>query len=268
VIRDLLYPEDARKVIDGLVSGLECDAALAVLGNHCPNAPLPSQGPDFSTPIRFGGIEADSAVRREAPALLPRFSLISMVSRFERHAQLLLLQRRVLEELRNTGKKMTSVRFWAILKQVHSEARKGLVKVCSELLVEHPSTELVARMEWLTSVYRVRNCLAHRMGVVQMEDVKRPGTSIEDVQESDRLRAKWMRVKPSIAGKEVTLPHTPQEAVQLNVGVEEYQREWSIGDQIDISASDCQAIAMSFALLGRELLHEFEGEMNPLLGLK
>lgn len=110
MIRDLIYPDDARKVVDSLHSGLRYDAAVAVLGNTCSETPLKGNGPDFSTGIRYGGIEEDQAVRRDAKGLLSRFSLISMVSRFEAHAQLLLLQRRVLEELGRSGRKMVPER--------------------------------------------------------------------------------------------------------------------------------------------------------------
>jgi len=106
MIRDLLYPEDARKVIEALHSGLQYDAAIAVLGNRCSAAPLAHEGPDLSTPLRYGGAEADKAVRREAQALLSQFSLIAMVSRFEVHAQSLLLQRLIAMTLALLGNQL------------------------------------------------------------------------------------------------------------------------------------------------------------------
>ena len=97
--RNLIYPEDARKVIDALHKGLRYDATVAILGLAAAKSPLAGDTPDFSVGIRYGGIAEDRAVRRDAPGLLSRFSLISMVSRLERHAQLLLLQRRWIEYL-------------------------------------------------------------------------------------------------------------------------------------------------------------------------
>ncbi len=99
MIRDLKYPEDARKVLDALLKGLAYDAATAVSGIALSKIPLPQNIPDFAVPVRCGGSEEDQAVRKEAPILLSRFSLISMVSRFDSYLQLLLLQRRVLEFL-------------------------------------------------------------------------------------------------------------------------------------------------------------------------
>jgi len=138
VIRDLQYPEDAHRVIDSLHTGLQYDAAVAVLGLTCSRLTL-AEVPDTSTGVKLGGRAADEAVRKDAAGLLSRFSLISMVSRIERDAQLLLLQRRVIEELGSTGQKMKPAVMWTILRRVHSEARGGPVKLCSELVVTNPS---------------------------------------------------------------------------------------------------------------------------------
>lgn len=264
--RDLIYPDDARKVIDSLHAGLRYDAALAVLGNACSELPSGSVRPDFSAGIRYGGAEEDNAVRREAKGLLSRFSLISMVARFERHAHLLLLQRRVLEELGRSGKKMEPKRMWEILRRVNKEGREGPVKVCSELIVEHPSPALLDRMKWLMGVHRVRNCLAHRLCTVEMVDVKRQGASIEEIKEGDKLCAVWLRVKGSIEGREIqSFPHHVSSPSELTVGFDEYEREWGIGEQIELTPLECQGVALSMSLLGNQLLSEFEREMNNLL---
>jgi hypothetical protein len=267
MIRDLMYPEDARKVIEALLSGLRYDAAIAVLGKSCSSAPLKTDTPDFSTGIRCGGVEEDKAVRRDSEGLLSRFSFISLISRFERHAGLLLLQRRVLEELRNSGRKMTPDKMWNILRRVNEEARVGPVLVCSKLLVEHPSPELQARMKWLEGIYKIRNCLAHRLGIVEMIDVKAPGAPLDSVKDSDTLKAVWLRVKASEGGSEiVNFPHTVIGSGKVEVTFDEYQREWKIGDQIHITAPECQSVAISLSLLGNQVLSDFEREMNAILG--
>lgn len=74
-MRDLEYPEDARREIDALDAGLRYDAAAAVLGLAAAKTDLTSTGPDFSVGIRYGGRTEDEAVRRDAPGLLSRFSL-------------------------------------------------------------------------------------------------------------------------------------------------------------------------------------------------
>ncbi len=267
-IRDLAYPDDARRTIDFLLSGLKYDAAIAVSGRVLKNAPLPHNGPDFSTGIRLGGRTEDEAVRRDAERLLARLALISMVSRVEVHAQNLLLQRRVLEELGPTGARMVPGRLWPILKHTHEEARRrGPVKLCSELVVTKPSPPLLARMKWLEGVRRVRNCLAHRLGQVQIVDVNPKGKALQDTKDDDTLKVVWLKPVASIDGKEIEeFPH--KGGGNVHVSFREYEREWAIGQKIDVTSEDCQAIAISLSMLATELLRCFETEMNEFLGIK
>jgi hypothetical protein len=265
-IRDLEYPEDAQRVIASLHAGLRYDAAVAVLGLAAAKAELGGDGPDFTVGVRYGGRAEDEAVRRDAPGLLSRFSLVSMVSRIDRHAQHLLLQRRVLEHLGGPDTRMEPGAMWGILRRVASESRQGIVKLCSALVVEEPSSGLSERMEWLEGLVRVRNCLAHRLGQVQIEDAKPPESPLEETKDSDTLKVSWLRLKASLNGVELkSFPH--QGGGQLDVRFEEDQREWRVGDQIEVAPSDCQAIAMSLSLLGNQLLADFEREMNRALGL-
>lgn len=267
MIRDLQYPEDARKALTSLCSGLTYDAAISVAGVSLSHIPQPQCTPDFAVSIRCGGLEQDQAVRREAPALFSRFSLISMISRFEVHAQNLLLQRRVLEYLRGPGKRMDPSGLWGILTQVQKDSRSGPVRMCEELIVAQPSAALKEKMEWLEGLYRVRNCLAHRLGTVQMVDVKPSGVPLDKTKDTDTLKVVWLRPRILVNGKEVQLPHATVEAAQGTVDFQRYVREWKIGEQIDVSPIDCQGIAMSLSMLGQQLLADFESEMNVLLGL-
>ncbi len=271
MIRDLQYPEDARKLVDSLHIGLEYDAAFAVLGSSLKNAPQPKEQPDFSTGIRFGGKEADDAVRRDAVGLCSRFALVSMVSRFEAFTQSLLLQRRVLEELKTENARMTPSIMWAILRGIQKDIRRlSSAQVTLELLVKQPSIELSARAGWLVGINRVRNCLAHRLGIIQMEDVRNPGASIEDIKDTDTLKVKWIRLKPSVDGEEIkSFPYQRKGETKGNMKVEvnfeEYEREWKIGDVIQITPLECQGIGISLALLANQVLAEFEIEMNSFL---
>jgi hypothetical protein len=259
VIRDLQYPADARMATDSFHTGLQYDAAVARLGNIC--AHRASEVPAPSVGIKFGDL--DGAVLRDARGLLSRFSLISMVSRIEGLAQSLLLQRRVIEELGATGRMQPAV-MWRILRQVHKEARGGPVKLCSVLVVTQPSDRLLERMAWLGGIVKVRNCLAHRLGQVALEDVTPSGVALEQTQDTDALKVAWLEFKVSVAGTEITsFPH--HGGGQVECKFVEYQREWKIGDQIEVSPQECQAIGWSLSLLGNQLLAEFESEMNVRL---
>jgi len=253
MIRDLQYPEDARKALTSLCGGLTYDAAIAVAGVALSKIPPPQGAPDFTVPFRCGGLEQDQAVRREAPILLSRFSLISMISRFEVHAQGLLLQRRVLEHLKGPGKRMDAPSFWRILTQVQSKSRSGPLRMCDGLVVAQPSASLKEKMEWLDGLYRVRNCLAHRLGMVQMVDVKSSGVPLDKTKDTDTLKAVWLRPRILVDGKDVQLPYTntTATAAQGTVDFESYVREWKIGEEIDVNPLDCQAIAISLSMLGQ-----------------
>lgn len=137
--------------------------------------------------------------------------------------------------------------------------------MCNGLVVIQPSAALKEKMEWLDGLYRVRNCLAHRLGRVQMIDVKPSGVPLDQTKDNDTLKAVWLRPRILVDGKEVQLPYTTAGAAQGTVDFEPYVREWKIGAQIDVDPFDCQAIAMSLSMLGQELQANFEREMNTLL---
>jgi hypothetical protein len=267
MLRDLMFPQDAQKELAALVTGLGYDAALAVAGKRLSEIPPENDQPDFCVPVRASGASEDQAVRRDAPVLFSRFAIISMVSRFETYLNHLLLQRRVLEFLGTTpGRKMDGPNFWRILIAVQQASKAGPVSLCHAVATNH-SSELQVRMEWLDGLYRVRNCLAHRLGIVQMVDVKPPGVSLDKTKAEDRLRAKWLRVQLRRNGEEITLPHTFHAESNVQISFEEYVREWKIGDQIDVQPEECQYIAFSMSYLARQIETEFEREMTEGLGL-
>lgn len=193
-----------------------------------------------------------------------------MVSRIDVSAQALLLQRRVIEHCRAPGVKIRGPEFWMILRRVNKESRGGPVKLCGELVVEHPSPELAQRMRWLDGLVRIRNCITHRLGAVQLEDVAPPGKSIQEVQETDRLRAVFLNPTLFIDGVEITtFPH--QHGKGDGVGsmrFQETEREWKIGDQIHVTPRDCQDLAISLSFFGNQLFADFTREMNAVIATR
>jgi len=100
-----------------------------------------------------------------------------------------------------------------------------------------------------------------------MIDVKPPGVPLNQTKDDDKLKAVWLRPRVLVNGQEVQLPYTAAKNAQGKVDFESYVREWKIGDQIDVTPDDCQAIAISLSLLGQQLQGDFEREMNVVLGL-
>lgn len=265
-MRDLEFPDDARKTVDSLQNGLRFDASFSLLGIHAKDAPLPDKTPDFSVFIRASGRDDDEAVRREAVGLIARAALVSMVGRLDQSLSNLLLQRRVLERLGSSGSKMDPASMWQILKQVSKESRNGPRKMCDTYVVKNPSKELQARLDWLDGIVKVRNCLAHRNGLVAIDDVKPSGVPLDDTTDSDRLTAVWLRAKATCEGQEIDASNSyVASGKRLSIEFETQSKEWAIGEWIHITPEDCQAISMTLATLGNHLLHDFEREIRILL---
>lgn len=255
--RDLSFPEDAGRVYDSLIQGLQYDAAFAILADKVSRIPVDSL-PKETLAIRFAPFEAENIVHKEFDGFCARLATISMVARFDRSNHALLLQRRFLEALVASGHpRMLGPELLMIMRAVRKEIRHNSpVKVVRELLVRRPSPELLSRTMWLSGIYRVRNCLAHREGIVQMEDTE----------EADTLRVKWLGMKAKIDGKELTtVPFRVQRAADLEMRIEESERTWKIGESIHLTAADSQDIAVNLALLESRILAEFEAEMSELL---
>jgi hypothetical protein len=100
-----------------------------------------------------------------------------------------------------------------------------------------------------------------------MIGVKAPGVPLNQTKDDDKLKAVWLRLRVLVDGQEIQVPFTAPKDVQRKVAFESYVREWKIVDQIDVNSLDCQAIAMTFSLLGQQLQADFEREMNVVLGL-
>jgi hypothetical protein len=63
-------------------------------------------------------------------------------------------------------------------------------------------------MKWLEGIYKVRNSLAHRLGKVEMIDVKASAAPLDSAEDSDTLKAVWLRLKATADGHDiVNFPH-------------------------------------------------------------
>ncbi len=133
------------------------------------------------------------------------------------------------------------------------------MNLCTQLLVTNPSSELLARMSWLA----VRNCLAHRLGQVQMADVRPAGTPLEQTPEGARLNVTWLEPVATIDGVEISsFPHVATNGGTVSVELREIDRSWGIGERVDVTATDCQAISISLSLVATEMLRCFVQEIE------
>ncbi len=254
---DLKYPQDARHVRDALVHSLEYDAAFAMLANRLSRLPENLELPNPTTVFRFGQ-GAEDTVRRELEGLCSRLATLSMISRFDKANNALLLQRRFVEYLISRRLKRIGGReYMEVRNKVNQELRRNSpVQIITGFVVSKPSRELRDRSLWLADIYRVRNCLAHREGIVQMEDTKG-----EDV-----LRVRWLSTKATIDGERLLqVPYKVEGHGNLSLFFDESFRIWKIAQAIHLNAADCQDMALSLSLLEGLVLHEFELEMDRLI---
>lgn len=269
-MRDLEYPSDARKAQSALIKGLEYAAAFAAFGASAQEKENsnPTKILNLSTGVKFGDEEADAAVKRDIALLCSRYAFIAMVSHFDQFTKLLLLQRRFLEETKDGGR-LDSEAMWTLLKRVNGEMRRqSLSAVVTRSIVTNPSGDLLGRSNWLTGISRVRHCIAHRLGLVQLEDVKPEGVPFDQIKETDRFTVSWLRPRVFVDGKEITsfpYTHTGKNTGDGQLRFEEEQRSWEVGEIIHIDPLECQGIAMTLTQVANLVLREFEQEMNVLL---
>jgi len=256
--RGLQFPYDARRAHDVCLRGLEADASLARVGRRVAlgvqqGMILPAMDviPEFGRSAR----EDDEAVLREVEALLGRFAVTAMISRFEGFAQNLLLQRRFVEALLRQDKlSMSHTEFLQTFKRVQNELRSTSLALLPELIVQKPSSELAAKTVWLKGFYAIRKCLIHRQGIVQMEDV---GDGYE-------LRVAWPGPRTYGAGVEIErVPHEVPVGHGVESRFETRETVWKVGEVIRFTSRECQFAAFAISQLATQLLVDFEVEMTP-----
>jgi len=263
----LQFPEDAEKTIDSLLSGIKYYASIAVLGDSVENIPDKNfPRPNFTVGIRLGGTKEDKLVKRDAPILLARFSLISIITLFETHTHSLLIQRKLLEEYFNSDHTdIKPDKFWQIQTKVIKlmRSKKSLDEIITEELIYKPSKNIRDNMEWLKGIIRVRNCLSHRLGIVGLEDIRPKGVSRVEVISDQSLKVKWIRLQAMINGEEIkTFPH--EGGGKVSFDKEEYTREWKIGEEIKITPAECQHLAMTLSELALQIFSEYKKEILEL----
>jgi len=216
--------------------------------------------------LRLGGANEDKIVKRDAPILLSRFSLISIVTLFETHTHSLLMQRKCLEEFfKSEHNTICPDKFWEIQCNVIKIMRgsNSLDEVITKHLIHKPTEEITKSMEWLKGIIRVRNCLSHRLGTVGLEDIRPKGIPRVEVKSSESLKVKWIKLSALDNGKEIKTGSHKLEG-KLSVEKEEYIREWKIGHVIEITPDECQHIAMTLSELALQIFAEYKKEIYAL----
>lgn len=260
-MRDLEFPHDIDRENDQILERIAYWAAMSVLGEHCHKIPIPKEKNEDPVFYRLASEGLEEVVRREAASFMARYSLVAMITEMERMCGRLLLQRRYLESLDSPTARIAG-RELLVIKRRATASVRGLVDCCKKLVTMR-SVELEARLVWLDGINRVRNCIAHNEGLVSLEDIKRPGTSIEDVKEEDKLEVLWLTPQYSNShGIIESLAGYVHPGGDFNVTLLETKRSWSIGERIDVTAQDCQYIAQTLQTVANHICYGLKTELN------
>lgn len=255
-IRDLQFPADAREVIDNLHIGLGYDSAIALLS--APVSKITVKPTDWFESAFYPNASAHEVqgVISKAPELLSRLAFVTMVSRFEESMSSLLLQRVVIDTLLASNQRMNPETMWSVLEKTHKLSKEGVRKTALYVAGE-ADEELTLRLSWLDGLIDVRNCLIHRFGRVQMIDCKPKGSPLRDSQESDRLRATWMKAEVRDAdGNAVDETRRLGENPEFRMVA--VSREWKVGDTLHITPQESQDLARTLSLIANAVLAAFE----------
>ena len=246
------FPSDPRNALAGFVRSLEYDASFAIIAEQVQPA-LQNMDLKGVPPLRFGSDDHIPAIKQEFAGLGARFAFISMITRFEGYLWRLLHHRYVVEAIaKHPNELIRGPEYLKIRKMVRRETRKGIATVLGTEVVRKPSADLKNTLPWLEGLIRVRNCLMHRGGVVQLEDTE----------PENELTIPWVDTRMLLNGQEIKLPHIG--GGHLIVKPEMTTRTWKVGQVIHFSATELQDVAFALARVAQGVEREFEVEILPL----
>jgi hypothetical protein len=245
------FPADPRNALNALVRALEYDASFAIIAEQA-QPHLDDIDLKKAAPMRFGSDDHIPAIKKEFGELGARFALTSMITRFEGFVWRLLHLRYIVEAIsHHPGEFVRGPEYQNIRKKIQRETRKGISSTLTSEVVRQPSQDMIIALPWLEGLQRIRNCLMHRGGLVQLEDM-----------EADSLTVPWVETRVFLNGQRIQLPHTG--GGRLEVKSEMSTRSWKVGEMIKFSSADLQDVALTLSRLAQGIEREFETELTPL----
>ena len=243
-----------------LVRGLEDAAVFAALGYQVASLDRMDL-PERSVPLRFAASqETEPALSRAWGSFAQRcsgFAVIAMMAAFEGYVEYLEFVRRLsVEFVENGSLNLEAINRIRSEVSEHSQAR--VREVVSNLTPgDWDSSRAGVSRAWFHGLYDLRNCLAHRSGVVTRQDVRPP---------KNELTIRWLRSTVSTSGDAVAeLPRTFKAAEQLEFRWTDEPRSWRLGQRVELTASDSQDIAYTLARFGAALAAEVINGIASLL---
>lgn len=180
-------------------------------------------------------------IGRNFAAYCCKFAVLHMITATEVYLADLLVSCQAIKAFHEApDRTIKKERFEALVlkarKKVRNSSFENLVKT-SLANLEIPASLVQSRIDNLRSIYKLRVCLAHRGGVVGIEDAP-----------SGVLNCEWLKVTFEVDGVPIAkLPATIPAGGMLSAPIRADAKTWRVGETIQFSFSDCQGIATTLA---------------------
>lgn len=122
----------------------------------------------------------------------------------------------------------------------------------------------VSALERIRSLNRVRNCYAHRQGVVRVDDTNAG---------ADTLLVKWLGLRYEIAGKRYTLAEKEQKkfppGATMDILLCPVEKRFSLGDRLSFSTDEFAEFGVTYMMLAKSLVPQLQALAErcfPLVG--
>lgn len=244
---------------------LRYDCAAAEYGKELAEDVRPLSSKGIPVPV-FATDEARKAVRKQIQWILANHCIMQMVTRFETTAWRFLSARKSCEFFHSNGRKPTQEEWLPLM----AKPRKlQLHELCLTEVVAAPSKTVKDFGQWLQSIIKIRNCLAHRCGRVEYEDIlgRNPKWSqVVALGPQPKLNATWMTLEFVIDGVKLkTFPekggaHLDRLVMEMGTAV----RSWPLNGTLAFTSEDCAQMATTISAVCHRLCDELCLELQEL----
>ncbi len=231
-------------------------AAFGRIGTQVAALPPEAELPSPDTIIQFRGTESPSAhvifdpsalnrVTSEYADYSTRYSHVAMIAALEEFLRNLLLVLRVGEAARKNGGKIRGDQYNQIRTQVRNKVRwksvEGLLRViCRKVYPDSEGWPLANKphLARLLSLNQLRHCLIHRKGRVETWDLDENGC----------MQIELIHVRLFCEDQEITSLPFEVRGQPITARTSTVAKVWKLGNRIELSAQDCQDIALTLIL--------------------
>ena len=230
---------------------IELNTAFAELSERFSQIPDEYELPRTGRVFQLRDPQAKSLSRSDFVWMSARMVAVSLISCTESYLTDLFVIRRWVESVIEGNGQLDGETANTIRRRVLSQEARTSPGNLTAKIVLNPSSDLTRANAWLDSIYRLRVCLAHRNGVVD----------VPDVDGNDQLVTLWRKTRLYLEGEEITRLPTPVKKGQvITIQLSDESRTYAVGQSINVSMQDCHDMAFSLSYLGSLVANELASE--------